>query len=184
MGRGAWAGPLVSAAVILDPDYRLKNVRDSKLLGAANREQLAVRITERSQTVGVGVVEITEINQYGFTWALRQSGVRAVRNLTTQPDRILLDGHHDYFGEGFACETIVDGDAKELCIAAASIIAKVHRDELMSKLAKRYPEYGFADNKGYGTKRHQAALKKHGPTEHHRSQWKPVQELLQQELDF
>lgn len=173
---------MVSAAVILEPDYRLRNVRDSKVLSAAARQKLAAKITERSVGVGIGVVEIDEINQYGFTWALQQCGIRAVRALPDQPDQILLDGHHNYFGEGYECETIIDGDAKELCIAAASVIAKVHRDELMTKLSKKYPEYGFADHKGYGTQKHQKALAEHGPTDVHRSQWKPIQELLQQEM--
>lgn len=182
VGRGAWAGPLVAAAVVLDPGYRLRNVRDSKLLTAAARTKLAANITERSQTVGIGVVEIGELNRYGFTWALRQCGLRAIRELSITPDQVLLDGHHDYFAGDVECETIVDGDAKELCIAAASVVAKVHRDELMIKLHQKFPKYGFASNKGYGTQQHQKALAAHGPTEIHRAQWKPIQDLIQQQM--
>lgn len=184
MGRGAWAGPLVSAAVVLDVEYRLRSIRDSKLLTAADRQKLAARITAQSPGVGIGVVEVEEINQYGFTWALQQSGIRAIRELPAAPDQILLDGHHDYFGEGYSCETIIDGDAKELCIAAASIVAKVHRDDLMTKLDKQYPKYGFGSNKGYGTGAHRKALATHGPAEVHRAQWKPISDLRQRRLDI
>lgn len=182
VGRGAWAGPLVSAAVILDHDYRIQKIRDSKALPAKAREELSERILERARGVGIGIVTIKEMNEYGFTWALRQAGIRAVRELSEPPDQVLLDGHHDYFAGEFACETIINGDAKELCIAAASVVAKVHRDELMDQLSKKHPEYGFATNKGYGTAAHQQALKKHGPTAVHRAQWKPIQKLLQQPL--
>lgn len=182
VGRGAWAGPLVAAAVVLPAGYRLRNLRDSKLLTAAARITLDRRIRDKAIAVGVGVVEVEELNQNGFPWALRQSGLRAIRELAPPPDRILLDGHHDYLAGEYQCETIVGGDASELCIAAASIVAKVHRDTLMTNLADEHPEYGFANHKGYGTAEHQAALKLHGPCDHHRSQWKPINQLLQQQL--
>lgn len=182
VGRGAWAGPLVAAAVILGPDFRIRNIRDSKLMTAADRERVAKRIHDSAQGVGIGVVEIEEINKSGFAWALRQAGLRALENLSEKPGQVLLDGHHDYLAEQYSCETIVGGDATELCIAAASVVAKVHRDQLMTELHEQFPAYGFADHKGYGTPKHQAALREHGPTEVHRSQWKPIQKLLQQRL--
>lgn len=182
VGRGAWAGPLVAAAVILPPEYRLTRLRDSKLLTADMRTRLDVRIREKAVAFGIGVVEVEELNRNGFPWALRQSGMRAIRELAPPPDRILLDGRHDYLAGEHECETIVGGDGTELCIAAASIVAKVHRDGLMKGLSDGYPEYGFADHKGYGTPVHRRALKEHGPCDQHRSQWKPVNDLLQQQL--
>lgn len=182
VGRGAWAGPLVAAAVILPPDYRLKRLRDSKLLTPAERVRLDRRIREKAVAFGIGIVAVEELNQNGFPWALRQSGLRAIRELAPPPDRILLDGDHDYLAGEHDCETIIGGDGAELCIAAASIVAKVHRDGLMEELAAEYTEYGFAKHKGYGTPQHRHALKEHGPCDLHRSQWKPINELLQQQL--
>jgi ribonuclease HII len=172
----------VAAAVVLPPEYRITRLRDSKLLTPAMRATLDLRIREKAIAFGIGVVEVKELNQNGFPWALRQSGIRAIQELAPPPDRILLDGHHNYLGEEYDCETIIGGDATELCIAAASIIAKVHRDTLMTELADAHPEYGFAAHKGYGTAQHRKALKEHGPCDHHRSQWKPISELLQQQL--
>lgn len=182
VGRGAWAGPLVSAAVVLTSDCQLADVRDSKLMTPAARERSAELIRKQSAGVGIGVVEIAELNQRGLAWSLREAGLRALRKLPQEPGKILLDGHHDYFAGQRECETIVGGDAIELCIAAASIVAKVHRDGLMVELHEAYPAYGFAAHKGYGTPRHRAALKAHGPCDLHRSQWKPINELLQQQL--
>ena len=182
VGRGAWAGPLVAAAVVLPADYRLRQLRDSKLLTPAARGKLDQRIREKAVAFGVGVVAVEELNRNGFPWALRQSGVRAIRELAPAPDCVLLDGHYDYLAGEFACETIVGGDGTELCIAAASIVAKVHRDGLMVELHETYPAYGFAAHKGYGTAAHRAALEQHGPCDLHRSQWKPINELLQQQL--
>lgn len=182
VGRGAWAGPLVAAAVVLPPDYRITRLRDSKLLSADTRTKLDLRIREKAVAFGIGTVEVEELNRNGFPWALRQSGLRAIRELAPPPDRVLLDGHHDYLAGEYECETIIGGDGTELCIAAASIVAKVHRDALMTELADQHPEYGFADHKGYGTSKHRQALQTHGPCDHHRSQWKPINELLQQQL--
>ena len=182
VGRGAWAGPVVAAAVILSPDYRIKKVRDSKLLTALERERLADRIYERSQAVGIGEVSIDDINQNGLSWAIKEAGIRAVEALKLQPDCVLLDGNWNYFASRVECTTIVDGDAYELCISAASVIAKVHRDARMRELHHQYPEFNFALNKGYGTKGHQSALRELGPTPAHRLQWAPVVSLLQAEL--
>lgn len=178
VGRGAWAGPLVSAAVVLDPDYRIRKLRDSKLLTAPERERSAERIKRRAAGWSVGVVAVDELNERGFAWALREAAVRAIEGLDEPPQHILLDGHHDYFGGRYPCETIIGGDATELCIAAASIIAKVHRDALMTELDGEYAGYGFARHKGYGTWAHQAALAELGPSPIHRQTWKPIQALL------
>ncbi len=178
VGRGAWAGPLVAAAVVLPEQWRLAGVRDSKLLAAAQRERLANGIRASARAVGVGVVAVEELNRHGFSWALRECGIRCVRELGIEPGRVLLDGRHDYFGGAVACETIIGGDGTERCIAAASIIAKVRRDALMREFDTVFPGYGFADHKGYGTPAHRRALAERGPTALHRVHWRPVAERL------
>lgn len=182
VGRGAWAGPLVAAAVVLDPESRLHGIRDSKLLLKADRERIAAYVRRRAVAFGVGTVGIDEFNRLGLSRALREAGSRAVAALDVGPGRVLLDGHHDYFRGSYPCETIVKGDYSELCIAAASVVAKVHRDGLMCELAEEYPEYGFHRNVGYGTPDHQRALREHGPCALHRRAWTPIAELLQPKL--
>lgn len=182
VGRGAWAGPLVAGAVVLDPDSRLHGIRDSKLLPKPERERAAAYVRRRAVAVGVGTVDIADFNEQGFSWALREAGRRAVAGLGVEPGRVLLDGHHDYFGGAYPCETIVKGDLTELCIAAASVVAKVHRDALMAQLAEAHPRYGFASNVGYGTPDHRRALREHGPCELHRTDWAPVAASLQLRL--
>jgi ribonuclease HII len=176
VGRGAWAGPLVSAAVVLPDDYRIRKVRDSKLLTPAARERLAARIHQTS-LVGIGVVEVAEMNERGFSWALSEAGHRALAGLGCEPEHILLDGHFDYLAGTYPCETIVGGDGTELCIAAASVVAKVHRDARMVELAAQYPGFGFELHKGYGTAAHRAALAAQGPCAEHRADWKPIAAL-------
>lgn len=170
----------MSAAVILPVECDLAEVRDSKLLTPKSRTELSEAIHDQAVAVGVGVVEVSELNERGFSWALKECGSRAIGSLETTPSKVLLDGHHNYLGADFECETIVGGDATELCIAAASVVAKVYRDNLMVELDVTYPEYGFANHKGYGTAEHQKALAEHAPTDIHRSQWKPIQKLLEQ----
>jgi ribonuclease HII len=182
VGRGAWAGPLVSAAVILEPESRLHGIRDSKLLPRSERARIAAYVRRRAVAVGIGVVRIDELNRDGLSWSLREAGRRAVMELGTEPGRVLLDGHHDYFAGTLPCETIIKGDLTELCIAAASVVAKVHRDGLMAELAASHPQYDFASNVGYGTPDHQRALREHGPCEAHRKDWAPIAELLQLKL--
>lgn len=182
VGRGAWAGPLVAGAVVLDAKSRLHGIRDSKLLRGPDRERIAAYVRRRAVAFGIGTVDIDEFNVRGFSWALREAGRRAVTALGIEPDRVLLDGRHDYFRGTYLCETIVKGDYSELCIAAASVVAKVYRDGLMAELAQAYPEYGFARNVGYGTPDHQRALREHGPCRLHRRDWAPVAELLQLKL--
>lgn len=182
VGRGAWAGPLVAAAVVLDPDYQLRGLRDSKVLLAAERERVAKRIRQRAVCWSIGVAEVGEINQLGLTGALHLAGSRALGDLSEDCVQVLLDGKHNYLTDEYPCETIIDGDALEQCIAAASIIAKVYRDQLMRELHQEFPEYGFALHKGYGTPQHRRALAEHGPSDLHRTYWAPINKLLQTEL--
>lgn len=182
VGRGAWAGPLVAGAVILDADSRLRGVRDSKLLAKPERERIAAYVRRRAIAVGIGQVDIGELNRNGLSWALREAGHRAVTSLDIEPGQVLLDGHHDYLDGAYPCEVITRGDLTELCIAAASVVAKVHRDGLMAEFAEAYPRYGFARNVGYGTPDHRRALREYGPCALHRKDWAPVARSLQQEL--
>lgn len=179
VGRGAWAGPVVAGAVILDPEYRIKKARDSKLMKASDRLRLAVRIRRHAIASGVGVATLEEVNQYGLSWAIKQSGLRAIEALGQRPDRVLLDGHYNYFPNDLPCDTMIDGDAHELCIATASIIAKVHRDGLMAELDERFPGYHLASNKGYGTMAHRRAIEKLGVAEIHRTGWRPIAAAMQ-----
>ncbi len=174
-GRGPWAGPVVAAAVILDPGNIPDGINDSKKLSPEQRQALYVEITARSIAVAVGIGDIRRIetlNILGATmWAMR----KAVRGLALRPMLALVDGNK---APKLLCEveTLVSGDARSLSIAAASIIAKVTRDRLMVKLDRTFPQYGFASHKGYGTPEHQAALRKYGPCPHHRAGFAPVRD--------
>jgi ribonuclease HII len=175
-GRGPWAGPVVAAAVILDPDDIPAGIADSKALDADARERLYPRIVETS-LVGVGIAEVERIDRdnilHATMWAMQQ----AVAQLPGMPRLALIDGNRAPL---LKCETrtIVKGDARCLSIAAASIIAKVTRDRLMIALAHECPGYGFERHKGYGTPEHSAALARLGVSPYHRRSFKPVQLAL------
>ena len=166
VGRGALAGPLTVAAVVLPPEPRIEGLDDSKRLSPRRREQLAVQV--RSFALGVGVAHVSagEIDALGVTAALRRAIDLALAQLGTVPDHVVLDGLPLRV---VANETaIVKADAKVAAVAAASIVAKVTRDALMRSLAAEHPEYGFEINKGYGTSEHLAAISRHGPCPIHR----------------
>jgi ribonuclease HII len=175
-GRGPWAGPVVAAAVILDPACIPPGIADSKVLDAGARELLYPRIMETSQ-VGVGIAQVDRIDRdnilHATMWAMQQ----AVGRLPELPRLALIDGNRAPL---LACEarTIVKGDARCLSIAAASIIAKVTRDRLMIALGRELPGYGFERHKGYGTPEHTEALARLGVTPYHRRSFKPVQLAL------
>ena len=171
-GRGPLAGPVVAAAVILDPNAMPEGLADSKTLSEKKREALAPLIREMA-TVGVGEASVEEIDQLNILQASLLAMRRAVAALPRQPDVCLVDGNQD---PRLACraEMIVKGDARSLSIAAASIIAKTVRDEMMRKLDEKFPGYGWAKNKGYGSKAHRDALVEIGATPHHRKSFAPV----------
>ncbi len=175
-GRGPWAGPLVSAAVILPLGVRLAGLNDSKKLSASQREGLFGEILKKCD-VGVGIVESFDIDKHGLTKALNMSYKRAVSSLSRQPEYVLLDGIGKY---GFKCpySTVIRGDSKVRSIAAASIVAKVVRDFLMEIYDRKHPKYGFAKHKGYGTRRHAQNLIKYGCCDIHRRSFKPVNEII------
>ena len=179
-GRGPWAGPVVAAAVILDPDNIPPGIADSKALDADARETLFPRIMATAR-VGVGLAEVDRIDQDNILNATMWAMTVAVKALpcckTDEPKLVLVDGNR---APRFACaaRTIVKGDARSLSIAAASIIAKVTRDRLMIALGREFPGYGFERHKGYGTQEHSAALERLGVTVHHRRSFRPVQLAL------
>lgn len=171
-GRGPWAGPVVAAAVVLRDGEIPQGLADSKTLGASRREQLFEEIMARAD-VGVGIADVARIDRDNILaatfWAMRA----AVLELPMVPSAALVDGNRR---PDLPCpaETLVKGDGLSVSIAAASIIAKVTRDRIMTDLGARHPGYGFERHKGYGTAEHRAALAKLGVTAHHRRSFKPV----------
>ena len=176
-GRGPWAGPVVAAAVILDPDHIPQGINDSKALEADDRERLHDLIMKSAKAVGVGIGDVERIDRDNILAATFWAMTEAVARLAIKPKLALVDGNR---APKLFCQTrtIVKGDAKSLSIAAASIVAKVTRDRLMTKLAEASPGYGFERHKGYGTPEHRRALARLGITEHHRRSFKPVQLAL------
>jgi ribonuclease HII len=175
-GRGPWAGPVVAAAVILNPDCIPANIDDSKVLDEDSRAYLYKRIMKVA-IVAVGIADVDRIDRDNILGATLWAMAEAVAQLTDTPKLVLIDGNRAPRLPMLA-RTIVKGDAKCLSIAAASIIAKVTRDRLMMELARDYPGYGFERHKGYGTPEHQAAITKLGISALHRRSFKPVQLAL------
>ena len=175
-GRGPLAGPVVAAAVIMPEDTLITEVNDSKKLTQKKREELYSMITERAITHGIGIVGTDEIDRLNIYEATKKAMNIAVNGLSHVPDYLLIDAVELH--TPFAGEVLVKGDAKSYSIACASIIAKVYRDRLMTEYGKRYPEYGFEKNMGYGTKEHILAIKKYGVTPIHRKSFSPVKEIL------
>jgi ribonuclease HII len=175
VGRGAWAGPVsVGAVVVAAEPRRILRVRDSKVLTLEEREGLYPKIVRWALGFGVGHATHEECDGLGMTAALRVAAHRALASLAEagfEPDRIILDGNHDYLGEPERVRTVIDGDATCLSVAAASIVAKVTRDRLMAAEADCYPGYDFDSNRGYPSPRHKCALLGYGPTAIHRRSW-------------
>ena len=184
-GRGAWAGPVVAAAVILPLNRRnltaaLKGVNDSKKLTARQREKLYEVIREVALSVGVGGAGPGEIDAGGIVPATRAAMQRAIAMLHPQPDALLIDAVNLSSLFSLPQHSLYYGDSLSLSIAAASIIAKVSRDRAMAKLDALYPGYGLARHKGYGTALHKAALEQLGVSEAHRRSYRPVRKLISQ----
>jgi ribonuclease HII len=185
-GRGPLAGPVVAAAVTLKPEMaeeffavkELNDIKDSKLLPEKKREELFNIIKDNFFEIGVGVCDHETIDRINIYQATFLAMKKALSSLKHKPNYVMLDGRAAIPSFSLKQETIVNGDAFVLSIAAASIIAKVTHDRLIAKLAEQYPQYGFANHKGYGTKEHLAALKKYGPTPFHRKSFGPVKEAL------
>ena len=174
-GRGPLAGPVFAAAVILDPVRPVDGLRDSKLLSAQQRDRLAAEIRERALAWAIAEAAVAEIDELNILHATMVAMVRAVAGLRIAPQEAWIDGNRC---PALSCPTraVVDGDRDIAAIAAASILAKTARDALLVELDVLYPLYGFAQNKGYSTKEHLAALAKHGPCPAHRRSFAPVRQ--------
>ena len=166
-GRGPLAGPVVAAAVVLPEGYTNPLLNDSKKLTANQRERLRIDI-ERDTEWAVAAVEPAEIDTLNILHASTHAMCLAVQMLPTKPEFLLIDGNRFYNETGLPYQCFVKGDALYMSIAAASILAKTHRDELMIQLSAQYPEYGWDRNKGYPTAEHYRAIEQYGPTPHHR----------------
>ena len=173
VGRGCFSGPVVAAAVILPKGFNATNeINDSKKLSAKKRKELDAVIKEHAISYSIAEVSVNVINQIGVGKAAQQAFVNAINGLDTPPDHILIDA---FFIENLnrtIQKPIIHGDSISISIAAASIIAKVYRDELMEKLHDQYTNYDFATNKGYGTKKHQDAIRIYGLSDLHRRSFK------------
>jgi ribonuclease HII len=189
VGRGALAGPVSVGVVLVDATVQTvpQGVRDSKLLAPHVRERLVPRIRRWAPAFAVGHAGPDEVDAVGIMAALRRAGQRALAQLPAAPDLVLLDGNHDWLtdpnGDGlFALlegapksppvRTLIKADMKCSSVAAASVLAKVERDAMMTELHPDFPRYMWADNKGYSAPEHLEALRRHGPTEHHRQTWR------------
>jgi len=177
-GRGPLAGPVTVAAVILKDI--IDGLDDSKKLNEKMRNRLAFQIRQSALAWAVVHISVDEIDRINILQATLKGMQQSVENLSLKPDQILVDGN-TLPNFTIEAQAIVGGDGKVPVISAASILAKTARDELMQKIDKQYPQYGFGKHKGYGTRFHIEALKRNGPCEHHRKSFGPVRNLLQQE---
>lgn len=167
VGRGCLAGPLVAAAVILPANWK-KALKDSKLLTAQKREELNAYILERSIASGIGWVDNAEVDELGLTQAVREAYLRAIEDMQAGFSAAVIDGNYNYLDDFGIAQTLIKADQKVSCVAAASIIAKVARDNYMSKQSEAYPDYDFINNVGYGTKKHRDAIISSGLSPLHR----------------
>lgn len=180
VGRGCLAGPVVAAAVILPSDYSNEWINDSKKLGKKQRQDLIEEIKEKSLSWKVAEASVEEIDQINILNASFLAMSRAIEGLEVSPEHLLIDGNRfkSHLTLPFTC--VIKGDGKFASIAAASILAKVYRDELMEKLALEHPHYGWERNVGYPTKAHREGIREHGPCIWHRKSF----QLLPRQLDL
>lgn len=174
-GRGPLAGPVVAAAVILDPRRPISGLADSKTLSAKRRQQLSDQIMARARDWGIAVVDVEEIDRINILQATMQAMRTAAEKLHIEPVLVRIDGNRAP-DLRWPVQTVIGGDGLDRAISAASILAKVHRDRLMEKLHERWPQYGFDRHKGYPTPAHISALETHGPCPAHRRSFSPVRQ--------
>lgn len=182
-GCGPLAGPIVAAAAVLPAGCRLPGLADSKLLSAADRERLFELIERKATAVGIGIADVQTVDRLNVYRAARYAMGLAVGKLDPPAEMLLVDGR-GLASSSLPQQTVVGGDRICGSIAAASILAKVVRDRLMVELDERYPGYGFAQHKGYGTREHRARLSELGPCPEHRLSFAPVREILQGRLSL
>ena len=175
-GRGPCAGPLVAVAVVLGQP--ITDLNDSKALTVSNRQALAQTIRRQALSIGIGWVSAAQIDTHGLSWAQTTSMGQALSQISLKPDKIIIDGKHNYLKHIAKTEAIIKADQSQPAVMAASIIAKVARDNFMDSLDQLYPNYGFGKHKGYCTADHLAMIKKHQPlTAIHRFSYQPVAEV-------
>ncbi|WP_026692512.1 ribonuclease HII [Peribacillus kribbensis] len=174
VGRGPLAGPVVAAAVILPPSFFLPGLNDSKQIPKSRLESFYHHIQREALAIGVGIIHSDEIDRINIYEAAKKAMNQSILELKTAPDYLLIDAMK--LSAPFPQESIIKGDASSISIAAASIIAKVTRDEMMAEFGEKHPHYNFKTNAGYGTKEHLEAIRIHGITEWHRKSFAPVKD--------
>jgi ribonuclease HII len=175
VGRGAWAGPIVAAAVVLPPRLKIKGLRDSKLLTPDKRDRLCIFIKKNALAIGVGVISERVIDERGIIEANRQAFLEAINKLRLEVDYLLVDGIK-IFEYKLPVDFLIRGDSGVTSIAAASVVAKVTRDNILKDYHNKYPQYGFDLHKGYGTRQHKRMLDRYGVCNIHRMSFKPIME--------
>lgn len=181
-GRGCLSGPVVAAAVILPQDFQHELLNDSKQLSEKKRRELRPYIEENALAYGVSFIHQEEVDELNVLQASITGMHRSIEQLNVAPEFIIVDGNKFKPFKETPHQTIVKGDAKFMSIAAASVLAKTYRDEYMEKIHKEFPEYNWKKNKGYPTKEHREAIRKHGATLYHRKSFKLLPEQLKLEL--
>lgn len=176
VGRGPLAGPVVAAAVILPPTFKLLGLDDSKKLTEAKREEYYDYIQQHALSIGIGIINSEEIDAINIYEATKKAMLSAISKLEMQPDYLLIDAM--VLDTPYPTESIIKGDSNSISIAAASVIAKVTRDRMMKEFHYEYPEYLFSKNMGYGTKEHLMALEQYGITPIHRKSFEPVKHMV------
>lgn len=176
VGRGPLAGPVVAAAVILPADFFLPGIDDSKKLTERKRLEYAEKIQKEAIAVSIAMIHADEIDKINIYEATKKAMKSAIASLKTQPDFLLIDAMK--LETPYPSESIIKGDAKSVSVAAASIVAKVARDKLMVDISAAYPDYGFQQNMGYGTKQHLLALQHQGITPYHRKSFAPIKDMI------
>jgi ribonuclease HII len=177
VGRGCWAGPVVAGAVILNKP--IAGLADSKKLSKNQREKLAAIINENALAVGLGWVEPAVVDEVGLMAAVGMAMQRALDQIPLGYDQVIIDGNHNFLKNNPKAQAVIKADATVPAVSAASIVAKVARDNYMAEIASNYPGYGFDQHVGYGTKLHLEKLVKFGVTDQHRRSYKPIAALLQ-----
>lgn len=180
VGRGCWAGPLVAGAVVLNTD--IAGLKDSKKLSRLQRERLTLEIEASGAAIGLGWVTPAEIDEVGLTQAVRLAMERALDALLPGYERVIIDGNFNFLAHRPGTQAVIKADDSVPAVSAASIVAKVARDNYMNEQALMYPGYGFESHVGYGTAAHLQALKTRGVTPLHRLSFKPLQRLERQVL--
>lgn len=178
VGRGCWAGPLVACAVVLGQS--IDGLADSKVLTKKRRAELAAEIEAKAVAYGLGWVAPAFIDMYGLTTSVQRAMQQALAAIQIPYDKVIIDGNYNYLPNEPKAEFLVKADATVPAVSAASILAKVARDDFMALAAKGFPDYGFESHVGYGTQRHVDALREHGVTDLHRKSYKPVRAFVLQ----